>query len=78
MEIEHFINSGYGWLCKHCQLQNEARADQANGRARFFSEGEAEDKDMKLSATAMARWRDVSRETLICPRCGVEEYVNKA
>ncbi|MBV9209666.1 MAG: hypothetical protein JOZ52_03500 [Acidobacteria bacterium] len=78
MEIEHFINQGYGWLCKHCLSETETRASQSVGRARFFTEGEAEDKEPRLSSTALARWRDATRTTLFCPRCEVEEMVNKA
>lgn len=78
MEIEHFINPGYGWLCKRCLSEMETRASQAVGRARFFTEGEAEDKEPKLSTFALARWRDAARTTLFCPRCGIEEMVDKA
>lgn len=81
METEHFINQGYGWLCKHCQPETEdARVGQQKtaGRARFFEEGEAEEKEARLSTPALARWRDASRQTLFCPRCGVEEMLSKA
>jgi len=77
MEIEHFINTGYGWLCKHCQTEIETRVGLNEGRARFFSEGEAEDKEPTLSTQALARWRDASRQALYCPDCGIEETVNK-
>lgn len=78
MEIEHFINPGYGWLCKHCLREIETRASLNEGRARFFTEGEAEEKEPSLSTQALARWRDAAREALVCPRCGIEELVNKA
>ncbi len=77
METEHFINPGYGWLCKHCQPETETRASLTEGRARFFTEGEAEDKEVALSTPALARWRDASRQFLVCPRCGIEERVDK-
>lgn len=77
MEIEHFINSGYGWLCKHCRNEVETRVGSEEGRARFFSEGESEDKELRLSSSALARWRDASRQTLVCPTCGIEERVDK-
>ena len=78
MEIEHFINPGYGWMCKHCAVEDEARAAKAESRARFFNEGEAESKEPQLSTPALARWRDRARITLYCPRCGIEEMVSKA
>lgn len=79
MEIDHFINPGYGWMCKHCAGETEAgAADEVRGRARFFTEGEAESKEPALSTPALARWRDAARSTLYCPRCGVEELVSKA
>jgi hypothetical protein len=78
MEIEHFINPGYGWLCKHCDSHEETRVGPKEGRARFFSEGEAEDKEPSLSTICMARWRDASRQILFCPICGIEETVNKS
>jgi hypothetical protein len=78
MEIEHFINPGYGWLCKHCLGEMETRASRSEGRARFFTEGEAEEKEPELSSHALARWRDAARVVLFCPRCGIEEMVNKA
>jgi hypothetical protein len=78
MEIEHFINPGYGWMCKHCLPEDEARGAKEEGRARFFTEGEAETKEPALSTPALARWRDAARRTLYCPRCGVEEMVYKA
>lgn len=78
MEIEHFFNPGYGWMCRHCAGEDEARASSAEARARFFNEGEAESKEPKLSTPALARWRDAARTTLYCPRCGVEERLSKA
>ena len=77
MEIEHFINPGVGWECKHCRAKLEARAGPIEGRARFFSEGESESKEPVFSTLALARWRDRSRQILVCPRCSIEERVNK-
>lgn len=77
MEIEHFTNPGYGWMCKHC-LAEEGALHEGAGRARFFTEGEAETKEPALSTPALARWRDAARRTLYCPRCGIEEAVSKA
>ena len=43
--------------------------------ARFFREGEAEEREPRLSAHSLARWTDDSHRTLRCPRCGVEEEI---
>ena len=48
----------------------------ADALARFFREGEAEEREPRLSAHSLARWTDDSRRTLRCPRCGVEEEIN--
>lgn len=77
MEIDHFINPGDGWQCKHCSKEIETREAAGGGRARFFSEGESEDKEPTLSSLALARWRDASRQVLYCPRCSIEERVDK-
>ena len=50
-----------------------ARALETEARARFFREGEAEEREVKLSEPALARWRDDVREVLVCPRCEIEE-----
>jgi hypothetical protein len=42
---------------------------------RFFREGEAEERETRLSGGALARWKDDSRRALLCPRCGVEEEI---
>jgi hypothetical protein len=55
----------------------ETRASQAVGRARFFTEGEAEDKEPELSTLALSRWSDAAHTILYCPRCGIEELVSK-
>ena len=49
---------------------------RADALPRFFREGEAEERDPRLSAHSLARWADDSRRTLRCPRCGVEEEIN--
>jgi hypothetical protein len=77
MEIDHFINLGYGWLCRHCNLELSSPGDDS-APPRFFTEGEAEDKETRFSSGTFARWRDATREALVCPRCGVEETVSKA
>jgi rubredoxin len=74
--MEHFFNEGFGWTCRRCHAETKARESQPDSRARFFTEGEAEDSDPRLSAPALARWRDSSRQALICPMCGVEETLD--
>jgi hypothetical protein len=78
--MEHFVNNGYGWTCRHCQREETtaARVATHGGRARFFSEGEAEEREPKLSSRALARWRDESRRELVCPQCGVEERLDES
>ena len=49
---------------------------RADALARFFREGEAEEREPRLAAHSLARWTDDSRRTLRCPRCGVEENIN--
>jgi hypothetical protein len=73
--MQHFINNGYGWTCRHCQTEETAARvpTKSGARARFFSEGEAEEREPKLSSHALARWRDESRQELVCPSCGVVE-----
>jgi hypothetical protein len=81
-ETRHFINFGYGWTCKHCRAADAAAPDDNTSdertRARFFHEGEAEEREPILSAQALARWRDPAHDTLVCPRCGVEEGMRAA
>ena len=73
---EHFINDGYGWTCRHCR-EADAPAQLLSGRARFFHEGESEEREGNpLTSRSLARWRDrIARRVLFCPRCGVEEEV---
>jgi hypothetical protein len=76
--LEHFLNPGYGWICISCSEKANARGGRDAGRARFFSEGEAEEKEPRLSTPGLAKWRDASRQILYCPDCGVEERVSKS
>lgn len=70
----HFVNDGYGWACLRCRGREAAPAPPgASPLGRFFREGEAEDRDPRLSSPALARWKDPARRTLLCPRCGAEE-----
>jgi rubrerythrin len=75
---EHFVNEGYGWTCRRCGEETSgelARSSDEDGRARFFREGEAEEREgAALSSRTLARWRDEgARRFLRCPVCGVEE-----
>jgi hypothetical protein len=59
-QTTHFFNIGYGWLCKHCSSENSERKHH----------------DAHTSQPlALAKWIDEERRGLICPRCGIEEYV---
>ena len=75
--MKHFVNEGFGWTCRRCQTEERARETPQSPRARFFSEGESEDRETKLSAAPLARWRDASRRALVCPHCGVEETIGE-
>ena len=78
---ERFVNEGCGWECKRCRARDAKAVDDAahegapssNTLARFFREGEAEERELRLSSAALARWKDESRRTLVCTRCRVEE-----
>ena len=73
---EHFTNDGYGWICRHCR-DADALAPAGSERARFFHEGESEEREgVPLSSRALARWRDAAtRRVLFCTLCGLEEEV---
>ncbi len=80
-ETEHFIREPFGWVCKHCREatryerdDENKRASQTEGRARFFREGEAEEREPHLSTRALARWRNAGEQRILfCPNCGAEE-----
>jgi hypothetical protein len=80
---ERFVNDGRGWECRRCRAEDapalEDDADKgkpsSNTLPRFFREGEAEERDARLSSRALARWKDDSRRALVCTRCGVEEVL---
>ena len=75
---EHFVNDGFGWECKRCRETQEGAGDVVNAATlpRFFREGEAEEREPRLSEGALARWKDSERRALVCPRCGAEEVVS--
>lgn len=78
-ETERFLNEGRGWECKRCRDAEGAKpaggavAGASPTLPRFFREGEAEERETRLSARTLARWKDESRRALVCPRCGAEE-----
>jgi hypothetical protein len=73
-ETLHFINDGYGWACRRCRDELSTRPQPAApSLPRFFREGEAEDREPRLSSPLLARWKDDAPRTLVCPRCGVAE-----
>jgi hypothetical protein len=80
---EHFVNEGFGWECKHCRESGVEPIPSSSEPApmsdaklpRFFREGEAEEPEPRLSASALARWKDETRRTLRCTHCGVEEEI---
>ena len=71
-ESEKFFNEGFGWVCRHCALDQPKRTDERQ-ISRLLREGESEGKIPKLSTVALARWTDSSHTALECPRCGTME-----
>ena len=72
--MKNFVNDGYGWACVRCRASgDEDASSNASTLPRFFREGEAEEREARLSAHALARWTDETHSALVCPRCGVEE-----
>lgn len=78
-EIENFINDGFGWVCKPCTAELEADQPESDSNlSRIMREGEAESKQPRLSNPALAKWADDTKNTLMCPRCGLVEQIDKA
>ncbi|MCW5962000.1 MAG: hypothetical protein KIS76_17695 [Pyrinomonadaceae bacterium] len=75
IELSDFYNSGFGWICKHCE--REFSGAETNSHSRLMTEGEAESKTPSFSSRALARWADPARTTLICPQCGLIEPVDR-
>jgi hypothetical protein len=42
-----------------------------------MTEGEAESKQTKFSTLALAKWADKTNQSLMCPRCGIVEAIDK-
>lgn len=81
IDLDDFYNDGFGWICKHCENElkdkDNSPSAAAAAHSRLLREGESESKQPRLSNTAMAKWMDKSQQTLICPRCGITEAVDK-
>jgi len=75
-ELNDFYNSGFGWICKWCERELKQPESDAK-TSRLMSEGEAESKQPTLSNIALAKWADKTNQTLMCPRCGITEPVDK-
>lgn len=77
--MKHFVKERFGWVCLRCRDSapegDAERAPSERGRARFFHEGEAEEREPRLSSPALARRRDAGggRSVLFCPQCGAQE-----
>jgi hypothetical protein len=70
-ELQFFYNTGFGWTCRQCEKELSSETDRPS---RLLAEGEGE---YKLSG-AVAKWADASQRMLVCPRCGVTEWVEKS
>jgi len=77
IELNNFYNDGFGWICRACEEELNA-ANEPEKHSRLLREGEAESKSPRLSNFALAKWTDNTRTTLVCPRCGATEEVNKS
>ena len=77
-ETNHFVNLGYGWLCKHCTAETAAYKNRhPKQQPALFTEGKAETPGGLLDL-ALAQWADATRQVLVCHRGSIEEVVNKA
>jgi hypothetical protein len=76
-ETNDFFNKGFGWVCRHCDVELSRKASVGT-HSRLISEGEAEAKIPQLSTLALAKWADPERRTLMCPRCGITERIDIA
>ena len=77
-DLEHFYNDGFGWICKLCEREiKQAQTASDNQSSRLMREGEAESKQPRFSSQALAKWTDAAQRTLICPRCGISEAIDK-
>lgn len=72
-ECEHFINRGFGWVCKNCETSLPKNRSE---KSRLMNEGEAESKTENFSSEHLAKWKDTERKILFCPNCSVAERVS--
>ena len=78
LELDDFYNAGFGWICKRCEREFALESIVSEKKiSRLMREGEAESKKPNFSSSALAKWADAARQTLICPRCGITESVDK-
>jgi len=78
LELNDFYNDGFGWICKVCERELKEREEDLDQKnSRLMSEGEAESKQPKFSVLALAKWADRTNQTLMCPRCGITEPIDK-
>lgn len=78
LELKDFYNDGFGWICKLCERDSK-KAEKVSDKklSRLMTEGEAESKQTRFSNFALAKWTDKTNRTLMCPRCGITESVEK-
>jgi len=78
IELNDFYNDGFGWICRACERQlKEGETNSHEKVSRLLREGEAESKQPTFSNKAMAKWHDQSKQSLICPRCGIIEFAGR-
>ncbi len=78
IEINDFYNDGFGWICKPCERELKSQKDVSERQtSRLMSEGETESKQPSFSNLALAKWADAANQSLMCPRCGIVEAVDK-
>lgn len=78
IELNDFYNRGFGWICRHGELELTRANDSSETLSRIMREGEAESKAPEMSNLALAKWADPAHRTLICPRCGITELVDNS
>lgn len=78
IELNDFYNAGFGWICRHCERELKEQTNASDSKqSRLMREGEAESKQPVFSNVALAKWADKAQTTLVCPRCGITELVDK-
>ena len=77
-DLKDFYNDGFGWICRRCERELHVSSNDNEPRSRLMSEGEAESKQPRMSNHALAKWADKIRSTLVCPRCGIIELVERS